>query len=225
MRPQATDDIAPFGVPPLDLSPAALAAKRLAVYGGSFDPPHRGHLWVAEQAREAFGLDHVVFVPARIPPHKLERSLAPDGDRLALLALLFGDRAWVSAWPGELRRPGPSYSVDTLQTFRAALAEDTELFMILGSDNLPGLPKWHRAEELLGLAQPIVILRSETALAREHLGGLAADLAEKIVAGFLEVEPFDSSASAIRLALAEGRDPGPAFPMMLREYVRLRGLY
>ncbi len=225
MRPRATDDVAPLGVPPLDLSPAALAAKRLAVYGGSFDPPHRGHLWVAERAREAFDLDHVVFVPARRPPHKPERNLAPDGDRLALLALLFGDRPWVSAWPGELRRAGPSFSYDTLRIFRDALAEDTELFMILGSDNLPGLSKWHRAEELLELAQPIVILRSATSLAREHLGDLAPDLEEKVVAGYMEVETFDSSASAIRAAQAEGRDPGPTFPGMLREYVRLRGLY
>lgn len=225
MRPRATDDVAPPGSSRLDLAPAARRARRLGVYGGSFDPPHAGHLWVAERARESFDLDHVVFVPARRPPHKPERQLAADGDRLAMIALLLGTREWASCWPGELRREGPSYSYDTLSAFRADCPVTTELFMIVGSDNLAGLPAWHRAAELLELAQPIVVHRSEAPLEPELLASLGPKTAARVEAGFLRIEPFEASATAIRAALAKGDDPGPALPRTVREYARLRGLY
>ena len=236
MRPRATDDVAPRGASRLDLAPAALAARRLGVYGGSFDPPHAGHLWVAERAKEAFDLDHVVFVPARRPPHKPGRVLAPDGDRLAMLALLFGRRDWVSAWPGELRRAGPSYTFDTLATFRAGCAPEAELFLVLGSDNLSGLPRWHRAEELLGLAQPIVVRRTGAALDASALEGAAfADLdpalRARVRAGFVEVEVYDVTATDLRARLEEGGSEGPdglvrrGLPPELGEYIRLRRLY
>lgn len=225
MRPQATDDVAPRGQARLDLAPAAVAAGRLGIYGGSFDPPHEGHLFVAEEARRAFALDHVVFVPARRPPHKPGRRLAPDGDRLAMLALLLGARPWASSWAGELRRAGPSYTVDTLEAFRSGLGPQPALHLLLGSDNLPGLPSWHRAEELLGLAQPIVVHRRDQPLDPAVLGALPAPLAERVRAGFLQLEPYEASSTAIRTALAAGRDPGPALPGRVRRYVALRGLY
>jgi cytidyltransferase-like protein len=93
------------------LAAAALRARRLGVLGGSFDPPHLGHLHAARAARTAFALDHVVFVPAAHPPHKPERALAEARHRLALLALLLGDDPAFSIWGAELARAGPSYTV------------------------------------------------------------------------------------------------------------------
>jgi cytidyltransferase-like protein len=107
---------------PAPLSAAARGARRLGVLGGSFDPPHLGHLHAARRARDAFALEHVVFVPAARPPHKPERILAEGAERLEMLALLLADEPDVSVWDTELGRSGPSYTVDTLRELRPARA-------------------------------------------------------------------------------------------------------
>ena len=212
------------------LAPAARSAERLALYGGSFDPPHAGHLHVAEAAREAFGLDHVLFVPARRPPHKPGRQLAPGADRVALLRLLLAERRWArdgaSVWTGELLRRGPSYTLHTVHRLREQRDEaNAPLFLILGSDNLNGFDRWHGVEELVSLVQPIVIFRTGTALDATIAPDLSPEARERLTAGFLEVPPLDVSSSELRERLAEGRDPGPQLPAALREYVRARGIY
>ena len=225
MCPPATERRREGGRAALDLVPGALQAKRLGVYGGSFDPPHAGHLWVAERACEHFGLDHVLFVPARHPPHKLDRKLAPDGDRLALLSLLLTAHPEYSIWCAELRREGPSYSVDTLLELRSGLPETCELFLLLGSDNLAGLATWRRVEDLFDLAQPIVLARRGAALGEGALAGLPEALAERVRAGFIEIETMDVSATEIRADLARGLDADPVFPRALATFARLRGLW
>ncbi|MEX1026085.1 MAG: nicotinate (nicotinamide) nucleotide adenylyltransferase [Planctomycetota bacterium] len=206
------------------LAPAARLARRLGLYGGSFDPPHRCHVEVAERAAAEFELEHVVFVPAARPPHKLERTLASEADRVALLELLIaplGDRA--SVWTGELEREGPSFSIDTVQ----ALARETEakLFWILGSDNLPGLARWHRVEALLDAARPIVHVRRGDELELAWLEGLSDTARERVLAGYLEVEPCDASSSAVRAAVARGDAVDDVLPAALSEYIEAHGLY
>ena len=144
-----------------DLSPAARSARRIGIYGGSFDPPHLGHLFVARAAAEAFELDHVLFVPAARPPHKPGRVLAPGTDRMALLGLLLRDEPDVSIWGAELLRGGEaSYTLHTVQALVQELARSSEVFLIMGADNLAGLPAWYGVEELLGIVQPILVARS-----------------------------------------------------------------
>jgi len=211
--------------PYASLSPAARAAPRLGVLGGSFDPPHAGHLHVAEGARDAFALDHVVFVPAARPPHKLERVLAPDRDRVALLELLIEGLSFASIWTGELARGGPSYTLDTLHALDAERGGKGELFLVFGSDNLPGFPRWRGVGELLELATPLVVFRRGTRLDVEGLGGLDAGARERLAGGLVEIEPFDASSSELRARLAAGEAPGDALPPPLREYARARGIY
>lgn len=213
------------GSAPLEVAPGVRAARRLGIYGGSFDPPHAGHLWVAERARAAFDLDHVVFVPARHPPHKPGRRLAPDGDRLILLALCLAGYPWASTWAGELRREGPSYTVDSVERLARELGPGVALHLILGSDNLAGLPGWHRAHDILALVQPIVVPRAGAPFDPALLGDLSPDERRRVEAGFLPVAPFDADATALRAALARGEDPGPLLPAPAREYARLRGIY
>ena len=113
--------------------------RRLGLFGGSFDPVHMGHLHVARVAQRARDLERVVFVPAARPPHKLERALAPGADRLAMLRLaIAGEPSWTVS-DVELRREGPSYTVQTVRELALAVGEpaDAEVWMILGSDNLP----------------------------------------------------------------------------------------
>ena len=211
------------------LCEAARAAAKLGILGGSFDPPHIGHLHAARAARERFGLDHVVFVPARIPPHKQDRRLASGADRLALLELLLAGEPWTSVSAIELDREGPSYSVDTARAFRAET--EAELAWILGSDNLAGLPGWRAAGELLRLCRPIVIHREGDALdldavlddaARERLG---PKVCARLREGLCAAPPVDASSSELRERLAAGRDPGPTLPASLREYIAANGIY
>ena len=114
--------------------------------GGSFDPPHLGHLHVARAARESLGLDLVRLLPAAQPPHKKERVLAPDAHRAAMADLLAKQEPWLEVDRREIERGGTSFTYDTLAQITAEHAgRGLELFFLLGSDSLVDLPSWHRA--------------------------------------------------------------------------------
>lgn len=209
------------------LSLAARHAQRLGLFGGSFDPPHLGHLHVVRRARAAFALDHVVLVPAARPPHKLAQALSDGNVRLELLRALFADEPGVSTWSHELERAGPSYTVDTVR----ALKKETQgaLFLIVGTDNLAGLPGWREAEALLALAQPIVVPRAgadaasvAAALADERLSSRART---RLALGCLGGPTVDVSSSELRAALAQGTLQHPLLPAAVAELARARGLY
>ncbi len=207
------------------LDPALARVRRLGIFGGSFDPPHTGHLFAARRAQAAQALDHVLFVPAARPPHKPERVLAPAADRLALLRLLLQGEPGVSIWTGELERGGPSYSIDTLRALRRALGPEPELFWILGSDNLPGLAGWREAEALLAEVQPVIVYRRGEALDPAFLSRLSPGARERVRRGFLPGEPWDASASELRERLSRGELDDARLPPKLREYIRAKGIY
>lgn len=211
---------------PAPLGDAARRASRLGVLGGSFDPPHLGHLHAARRARDAFALDHVVFVPAARPPHKPERHLAGEKERLEMLALLLAGEPGVSVWGVELARSGPSYTVDTLRELRELVPEPAALFLILGEDNLEGFPSWRSAEEIVALAQPIVVHRSgvdpAAELARDEFSPFVRT---RLALGRLACPALDVSSTEIRAGLARGADASGRLPPRLLEYIRVRGLY
>jgi nicotinate-nucleotide adenylyltransferase len=212
---------------PAPLSAAARQARRLGVLGGSFDPPHLGHLHAARRAREAFALEHVVFVPAARPPHKPERMLAGGRARTEMLELLLADEPDVSVWGVELARSGPSYSVDTLRTLRAELAPETRLYLILGADNLAGFGRWKEPEELLRIAQPIVVHRiADGEAAGETLGeGLSKFARTRLALGRLTSPPLALSSTELRAALARGELPESALGARLAQYLRAHAPY
>ena len=206
--------------------------RRLGLIGGSFDPIHRGHLHAAHAAQTAFDLDRVVFVPAARPPHKPGTVLTSGTDRLAMVALAIADEPSWSACGIELDRPGPSYTVDTVRELPRVVgeADDVDIHMIIGSDNLAGLIGWRDARELLERVQPIVVLRvgegarGEDVL-REVCSELPEPLAQKLERGFLGLAPVTARASDLRARLSAGDDPGAEIPGLVAEYIRSRGLY
>ena len=206
------------------LDPSAASARRLGVLGGSFDPPHAGHLHVARAALGAFELDHVVFVPAARPPHKPAGLVAAGQTRLEMVRLLIQGQADLSVWAGELERPGPSYTVDTLLAL-GELAPASELFWLLGADSLETLSGWHRVEELLALARPVVVARADAEGAPGDLGELSEAARRRLDEGWLALPPVAASSSELRRRLATGQDPGPELPPALREYIDRRGIY
>lgn len=210
--------------------------RRIGILGGSFDPVHRGHLHAARAALGAQALDRVVFVPAAEPPHKVGQRLASGADRLAMIALAIQSEPRFSVSDLELVRGGRSYTIDTVRALRAYVQEppDAALFLIVGSDNVPGLPTWHYAEALLDLVQPIVVQRDGphsiveeqrilTAIAQK----LGAPAALKLRAGWLRLPPVPVSSTSLRNELLHvgaavvknGLDPA------VLEYIRAHGLY
>ena len=189
---------------------------KLGIMGGSFDPIHFGHLRAAENAREALGLDRVAFVPASVPPHRAAPA-APPLDRGALVARgISGHRAF-RAWEGELRRDGPSYTVDTA---RQLLLENrgAALTLIVGADNLALLPHWKEPERILEMCTVAVVGRP---------GESAGAPAGLDPARFVPVEGshLPIASSALRQRVREGRSVRYLVPDAVAAYIETRGLY
>jgi len=201
-------------------------ARRVGILGGSFDPPHRGHLHAARAARSAFELDELRFVPAARPPHKPGRVLAPARHRLRLLELLLAEEPGFTIDPRELDRPGPSFTVATLRELTEELPGQ-ELFLVLGGDNLAGLADWRDVEEVLALARPIVVQREEDL--DRALAAAGAKLSEaarsRLRAGLVREPPLEASSTELREALGAGAAPGLRLPPALRDYIEREGLY
>ena len=181
---------------------------KIGIYGGTFNPIHRGHLTAARAAMDALGLDRLLLIPDRLPPHKaLPQNGANAADRLEMAALAcaeLGPKA--QALDTELRRTGPSYTVDTLTELRRTYPED-ELWLLMGTDMFLSLETWHRAAEVMSLAhigafdrahpQPGEDLAAQKRLLETKYGATVAIIANRQV--------IDLSSTQVREALAAGR--------------------
>ncbi len=217
---------------PLERRPPA---RRVGLFGGSFDPVHAGHLHAARAALEAHRLDRVVFMPAAEPPHKLGTRLADGRHRLAMLELAIAGEPAFEVSSLELDRGGRSYTIDTVRALPAAIGEpeDCEIYLILGTDNLAGLATWRDAAALIGRVHPVVIHRddescgaqveeSALALIAQHLGPTRA---EKVRRGRVVLPPVRVSATRLRGELARGTSFGAELDPAVREYIARHGLY
>lgn len=136
-----------------------MAYKRIGVFGGTFDPPHLGHLLLAEEIREDFELDEVYFMPCNQPPHKDRPDLSEAKHRFAMVvAATLQNPAFVAS-PIEVNRPGKSYSIDTLHILLDDLGSDTEIVFIAGLDSFLEIETWKDWEELLDLCHFIIVGR------------------------------------------------------------------
>jgi len=131
-----------------------------AIFGGSFNPIHYGHLLLADEVLEQLGLDRVVFVPAGAPPHKPATALAPAVDRHAMVKLGTADHPRFEVSDIELRRPGPSYTVDTLEALSRA---GDPLFLLAGSETFLDLLTWRAPRRIVELARLVVVPRAGSA--------------------------------------------------------------
>lgn len=206
----------------------------LGIYGGTFDPVHCGHLRAALEVQQRIGLDEVWFVPAAIPPHR-DQPNTPAAVRLKLLQLALDGLAGFRADDRELKRDGPSYSFDTLQSIRAE-HPDRSVCMILGQDAFLGLPGWHRWQELLDLAHIVVTDRPGHESAQHagferwvqsHRVDQSSALRE-VPAGhiyFCPIPKLDVSATHIRAALRMGQNPRFLLPDSVYDAILDQHLY
>ncbi|MCP4002832.1 MAG: nicotinate (nicotinamide) nucleotide adenylyltransferase [bacterium] len=206
----------------------------LGILGGTFNPIHQAHLRLGEEAREALGLDRLLFIPAGDPPLK-HSNIAPGRHRLALLELAIGTNPAFETCDLELRRDGPSYTVDTLEVLRERHA-DSRLWFVMGADTLPDLDKWHRPERLFELASFAIASRPGFAQSPlEHMPTRFARAFRKIETGWMhesgnelrriEFTPLQISASEIRRRIRAGLSVRYLTPDEVIDYLRKHSLY
>ena len=208
--------------------------RPFGVFGGMFDPIHYGHLRTAHELYELLDLEAIAFVPAGEPPHRAP-PLADPATRLAMVRAAVEDDTRFSVDDRELRRPGPSYTVLTLEELRDERG-DQPIVLIMGMDAFAGLDRWHRAHELVGLAHLVIAVRPGTQVPHE---GLAAALLHRCLCGDpqrLSAAPaglvyvsagtqLDLSSSAVRQVVAAGRDPRYLMPDAARRIIVGTGSY
>jgi nicotinate-nucleotide adenylyltransferase len=191
---------------------------RIGVLGGTFDPIHLGHLRAAETAREGLGLQLVAFVPAGSPPHRSGR-FADALDRFAMACLATAGHPHFVVWDIEVKRPGPSYTVDTLATLRAERPGD-ELVLVVGSDTWPEMTGWRKPERLFTLAEIAVVDRP---------GLTSPDLAPPFPSarGVARVQGTGLAVSAtyVRERVRRGESVRYLVPDAVAEYVAKKRLY
>lgn len=143
--------------------------RRIAVYGGTFDPMHVGHAAVARNLLELFGLDEVIFVPAFVAPHKRGRKVSPAFDRHAMLALATQGEESLRISTVELSAPERPYTVETLERFCETLGETARLFFIMGADSWEEITTWREWERVLALTDQLVVTRPGYELPTDHV--------------------------------------------------------
>jgi nicotinate-nucleotide adenylyltransferase len=197
---------------------------RFGIYGGAFDPVHLGHIAVACAVRDAHRLDRVFIVPARRPPHK--RVLAPGADRLEMVRLALGGETGMEASAAELRRPGPSFTVDTLEAFRREFPQ-AELFLVVGADSISEMRGWRSLARIFDLARLVAVNRTGHAVCftPQAFPGVSERALESARRDQVSMAPCDVSSTEIRERLARG-DPCADFlhPDVAR-YIASHGLY
>jgi nicotinate-nucleotide adenylyltransferase len=186
---------------------------RLGVFGGSFDPVHLGHLIVAAEAHRALGLDRVLLIPAGQHPFKAAERPAPAADRWAMLRAAVADDARFVVDDRELRRPGPSYTVDTLRALRAERPADA-LSLLIGADAAHDLAAWRDAAAIPALAEVVVLTRPGVA-PPDHA----------MVGRVLEVPAIDISASVVRDRCRRRESIRYFVPDAVARYIAERRLY
>jgi nicotinate-nucleotide adenylyltransferase len=175
---------------------------RVGILGGTFNPPHLGHLAIARAALEELALERVVLMPVHTPPHKREQQDPGPEHRLAMCRLLAEGTARVEACALEIRRPGPSFTVDTLRDIHAS-HPDAELTFLIGADSASTLPSWREPAALLELAGLAVAARSGSDRERV-LRAIASIAHDRASVEFLHMPETDVSASMVRAKVAAG---------------------
>lgn len=191
-------------------------AARIGVFGGTFDPPHVGHLIIAEQARQQLHLDTVLFIPAFLPPHKKRGAAASPSQRIAMLAMALGGSPGLKVESLEIDRQGTSYTVDTLKELKRRIGR-ARLFLIVGGDNFEQFKKWKSADEIRRLATLVVYDRKKATVDKRKRGSRSA----VVLRGAL----LNISSTEIRQRIRNGESIRFLLPRPVEQYIRRHKLY
>jgi len=202
-------------------------ANKTALFGGTFDPPHLGHLVLAQSLADAVGLDRVMFIPSGRPPHKPTRQITAAEHRCKMLSLAIDDnpRFQLSDW--ELNQPPPNYTINTVRHFLRDLPGE-KLYWLIGSDSLGELHTWFRFEELARMIDILTAWRGGFELAQilgELAGRVSPSAFQKLKKNIIRTPMIELSSSQIREMVSQGREIRYLVADPVRDYIAEQGLY
>ena len=197
---------------------------RLGIFGGTFDPIHNGHLIVAEHVRTEMSLDRVLFIPAGQPWFKEGQVLTDAYHRLEMVRLASADNPYFMISDMEVRRDGPTYTIDTLTKLRGEMGEDVGFYVILGVDALNELHRWRRPCDVLDVSTVVGVARpGARAVERVALESIRVGASEEVA--ILDGPHLDISAADVRCRMAKGLSVRGLLPPAVERYARRHGLY
>ena len=203
-------------------SAESAARRRLGVFGGTFDPPHLGHLRLAHAARAQLRLDTVLWVLTPDPPHKRGQPISPAADRLALVQAAIADEPAFVLSRVDLDRPGPHWAADTVRLLAAEFPQD-RLIYLMGGDSLRDLPRWGRPLEFLRWCTLGVLRRPGAVIDLASLEAVLPGLAAKVE--YVDAPPLDLASHEIRRRVRAGESLAGWVPEAVARLIAARGLY
>lgn len=200
-----------------------LKMNSIAIFGGTFNPIHNGHVNLVKELVKAIEIDRLIIMPTKIPPHKKALNLAIEADRLQMCRLAFENMDKIEISDYEINHPGKSFSVLTLRYFREQFP-DAKLYFVMGSDMFLSFDTWHEYKEILRLATLVAVSRNNEDTQRildyqrniEQWGG------ESIV---VPIKPYEVSSSQVRDAIAQNEEYSCYLPEKVVKYIKCNNLY
>ncbi len=196
---------------------------KLGILGGTFDPPHIGHLVIAQEAMAYLQLSQVVFVPTRYPPHKPTQDLTPIDLRLEMVRLAIARNPRFTLSRVDVDREGPTYTVDTIRLLRRQYDEKTELYFIMGMDSLVNLPTWHRPEELIHLCWLAVLNRPGYRVNLDELEKILPGVRDRVI--LIPSPSLEVSATDLQRRVQNGEPIDHLVPEPVAAAIYEHGLY
>lgn len=198
--------------------------QRIGILGGTFDPPHVGHLLLAEYTREALLLDHILFVPVGDHPFKHENTRNGVNPRVEMLALAIEGNEYFSISTVDIDRPGPHYSADTVAIIQQQYPE-AQLYFVMGGDNLRSLPTWTRAEDLYRHCRLAVMKRADENVSADMHKDVLPGLEERVDIVDVPLLSIWLSSTHVVERIREGKSVRYLVPDAVLHYIQQRGMY
>jgi nicotinate-nucleotide adenylyltransferase len=219
---------------------------RIGLFGGTFNPIHRGHLWAASEVIKRFNLDQIFLIPAALPPHKTPGAVANADDRLEMIHLAITDLSGLTVSDVELNRAGPSYTIDTVRHFKNTLADDSQIYLIMGLDAFLEIDTWKSYTELLEQIAFIVMARPNEDCPEADQGWKILEnyLQSTLSAGYkfltargcytsegkppvhiVDIDAMDISSTKIRQNIKTKQPIENLVPSKVAEFIQSKGLY
>ncbi|MGD8473030.1 MAG: nicotinate-nucleotide adenylyltransferase [Anaerolineae bacterium] len=202
---------------------ASAQVQRLGIFGGTFDPIHHGHLVAAAEARFQLDLDRVLFVPARVPPHKPAQPISAASHRLRMVELAIATNPHFALSRVDVDRPAPSYTVETLELLRAEWGPGPRFFFIEGPDSLSDIVCWYQPQRLIELCELAVVARPGSNVDLAGLERQLPGLTDRL--HWVEMPLLEISSTDVRARARTGRPISYLVPHGVEAYIRQHGLY
>lgn len=202
-------------------------SEKIILFGGTFDPVHTGHIAIAESAAAKIGASKVILIPARRSPHKEQKPMAADNDRIAMLKLAITGNCLFQISPVELNRAEPSYTIDTIRHFRHKLGPDCQLHWLIGADMLKDLPRWYKIDDLLKDCTICVMNRGGFGKPDfdSLISKLGAENIKKLRRNMIETPLIKISSTEIRQKTSQNQNISKFLHPNVMEYIKKYRLY